>query len=530
LREPWAMWAPDGLAQGAKPSRTNRDAVPGRTKGGKKRATDGRLANTVLAHLPLGVVVIDADTRLVFWNEQAASLFGASPALAEDQPLLAEMLAATAGLNPQQRDRIVGFATTHVAAGDRTEPDSILRIVLDRDHRIALQIRGIGSRRWLIVIDQGRSGPASGLAGMGAADGIGDAWLDPLTGLSNRRLLNQVLHDLLDNAPSDLKHALLIIDLDRFKPINDVLGHSAGDALLCLVARRLRREIREDDLLVRLGGDEFVILIAGGDRAERLAARVVDVLSRPFLVSGQVANIGASVGIARLSGPGASADDVMRHADLALFEAKRAGRRTWRLFDPAMAAAAHARRELETDLRKALALGEMSVVYQAQLHVPTQTLTGFEALLRWNHPTRGAIPPSEFIPVAEEIGCIAALGAWVLKTACKDAAAWPAPLSVAVNVSPRQLEDCELFFEAVQSALRTANLAPTRLELEITESSLLSLGTSLLDTLERLRATGISLRHGRFWHRLFLAKPVAVVSFQQAQDRSEFHSRAGHRW
>ena len=165
----------------------------------------------------------------------------------------------------------------------------------------------------------------------------GDAWLDSLTGLSNRRHFNQVLRTLVDNATPESRHALLMIDLDRFKPINDTLGHPIGDALLCLVAQRLRRETREEDLLVRLGGDEFVILLAGGERAEALAARVVDILSRPFLVEGQIANIGASVGIAHFPEHGPSADDLMRHAGLALYDAKCAGGRAWRVFDPTLA-------------------------------------------------------------------------------------------------------------------------------------------------------------------------------------------------
>ena len=184
----------------------------------------------------------------------------------------------------------------------------------------------------------------------------------------------------MDNATPESRHTLLMIDLDRFKPINDTLGHPIGDALLCLVAQRLRRETREEDLLVRLGGDEFLILLAGGERAEALAARVVDILSRPFLVEGQIANIGASVGIARFPEHGPSADDLMRHADLALYDAKCAGGRAWRVFEPTLAVEAHARRALETDLRKALSLGELSLAYQAQFNVGTRTLTGFEAL------------------------------------------------------------------------------------------------------------------------------------------------------
>jgi diguanylate cyclase (GGDEF)-like protein len=478
------MAAPDGLVAGVPLSKPDQGASRRRSRAG------GGLATAVLAHLPLSIAVIDAASRLLFWNQQAASLFGVPPPMAADAPPLADILAGVVNLTSQQRDRIVAFAASHIAVGDRAEPDGWLRISLGRDRRITVQVEGIGSHRWMLVIDDGTMAGAAGRNG--AAQG-GDAWLDSLTGLSNRRHFNQVLRALVDTATSESRHTLLMIDLDRFTPINDTLGHPIGDALLCLVAQRLRRETREEDLLVRLGGDEFLILLASGDRAEALATRVVDILSRPFLVEGQIANIGASVGIVRFPQHGPSADDLMRHAGLALYQAKSAGGRTWRVFDPTLATEAQARRELETDLRKALSLNELSLAYQAQFNVGTRTLTGFEALARWNHPTRGAVSPAKFIPVAEDIGCIVALGEWVLKTACKEAARWPGSLTVAVNVSPRQLADSERLFNAVQAALQASGLAPERLELEITESSLLSPDAHVLDILDRFRAKGIRI-------------------------------------
>jgi diguanylate cyclase (GGDEF)-like protein len=479
------MWAPDGLAGGVLLSEPNRVGARRRVGAG------GRLANAMLAHLPLAIAVIDGDSRLIFWNEKAAALFGVPPMMAADAPALADILAGVANLTAQQRDRIVAFGASHIAAGDRAEPESWLRLSLGRHRRITIQVRGLGSGRWMLVIDDGKMAAAAGRNG--ASQDGGDAWLDPLTGLSNRRHFNQVLRSLVDTASAGSKHTVLMIDLDRFKPINDALGHPVGDALLCLVAQRLRRETREEDLLVRLGGDEFVILLANGDRAEVLAKRVVDLLSRPFLVEGQIANISASVGVARFPEDGPSADDLMRHADLALYNAKSAGGHTWRGFEPNLAAEANARRELETDLRKALVLGELSLAYQAQINIRTRAVTGFEALLRWTHPTRGDVSPVQFIPVAEDIGCIIALGEWVLKTACQEAAGWPAPLTVAVNVSPRQLADSERLFNAVQAALQASGLAPERLELEITETSLLSPDAHVLDILHRFRATGIRI-------------------------------------
>ena len=414
------------------------------------------------------------------------------------------MLAGVTSLTPAQQSSIVAFSATHIASGDRIESDSRLRLSFGHGHKITVQIRGMDLGRWMLVIEEGQSPirefaaknpPGRRMARLSAraAPRPGDAWLDALTGLGNRRHFNRVLQQTLDAATPENHHAILLIDLDHFAAINDTLGHTVGDALLCLVAQRLRQEIRDNDLLVRLGGDEFVILIHNGARADTLAARLADVLSRPFLVLGHVANISASLGIVQFPGQGATQDDLMRHADLALYEAKSAGRRTWRAFEPAMAAQAKSRREFETDLRKALALGEFSLAYQAQLNIRSQTVTGFEALLRWNHPTRGNVSPVVFIPVAEAIGCIVELGEWVLLAACREASRWPPGLVVAVNVSARQLEGSERLFNAVQTALQTSGLAPERLELEITESSLLSREAHVLETLHRLRAGGIRI-------------------------------------
>jgi diguanylate cyclase (GGDEF)-like protein len=455
--------------------------------GGRGRA-GSRLVNTVLGLLPLGVAVIDADQRLLFWNEQAAMLFGVPPLMAAEAPPLLRILMGIANLIPQQRDGILAFAAAAIAAGDRSDPESCLRISLARGHRIAIQLRGIGSGRWMLLIDDGKLAVAAGRNGQGHGS---VAWLDALTGLSNRRHFNQVLRDRLDGAAPDSGLTLLMIDLDRFKAINDTLGHPVGDALLSLVAQRLRRETREDDLLVRLGGDEFVILIGNNERAEPLATRVTDVLSRPFLVEGHVAGIGASIGIAGAVGQAIAADDLMRHAELALYQAKSAGGGTWRSFDPAMATQAQARRDLETALRNALMMGELSLVYQPQLNAGSRTLSGFEALLRWTHPILGEVSPSVFVPVAQAIGCFAAIQRWVLQTACREATAWPAPLCVAIAVAPGQLDNGETLSAAIEASLQAAGLPPERLQLEIATDDRLGTDADVLETLHRLRARGI---------------------------------------
>lgn len=494
MRETTSVRAPDGLAGGAKvrPAIKNR-AMSGHP-GEPGTGTGASLATAVLAHLPLAIVVIDADLRLLYRNDHAAALLGTSPLAATETPALAAILTGIAGTSAAQRDRIVEFCASQIAIGEiavagGSENAGRLRLARGRAGRLMIQVRGLGGGAWMLVVDDGTLATESHTAAANA----GDAWLDTLTGLGNRRYFNQVLQETLDNATAENRHAILLLDLDRFAPINDTLGHPAGDALLCLVAQRLRRELRDEDLLVRLGGDEFAILIQNGDSAAAVASRVGDMLSRPFLVQSHVVNIGASLGIVLFPARDTTADDLMRHADLALYDAKSAGRNIWRMFEPAMAAEARARRAFETDLRKAQALGEFSLMYQAQLNVGSQTVTGFEALLRWTHPIRGSVSPVEFIPVAEDIGCIVSLGEWVLKMACSAAVRWPDGLSVAVNVSPRQFEDSDRLFAAVQAALQASGLPPNRLELEITESSLLAREAHVLETLHRLRACGIRI-------------------------------------
>ena len=463
--------------------KTRRPATPSARRRDRQQA---RLSSVVLDQLPLAVAVFDTMLRLHYWNLRMATLLGVPTMLAHETPLLANMLAGALSLTPPQRNQVTTFCKAQVSARVQAEPDTFLHLSLSRSNRLLVQVRGLGADQWMLVIDDRQPVPIN------ANDGT-DACLDALTGLSNRRHFGIALKDAVAKADASVQCALLMINLDRFKPVNDTLGHPIGDALLCLVAQRLRREVRESDLLARFGGDEFAILASGSNDPDHLAARIVNILCGPFLVEGNIVNIGASVGVARFAGHGVSADDLMRHADLALHNAKNAGRRTWREFLPAMADKANARRALETDLRKALTLGELSVVYQPQLNIRTRTITGFEALVRWSHPTRGMISPTEFIPIAEEIGCITGLGEWVMKTACLEAARWPAPMSIAVNVSPRQLDDGDRLFSMVMTALQVSGLEPGRLEIEITETALLAREGDVLATLHRLRAAGIGI-------------------------------------
>ncbi len=289
--------------------------------------------------------------------------------------------------------------------------------------------------------------------------------------------------------------AVLCIDLDHFKAVNDTLGHSLGDKLLQQVSARLWGATRENDLLARLGGDEFALLLRDVDspaEAAAIADRIVKALSNPFTIDGHQLVIGTSVGIAMAPQDGATSETLMKNADLALYKAKNEGRSTFHFFEPGMDAAIQKRRIIEAGLRLALARGEFRLVFQPLVGLKENRITCLEALLRWDSAERGTISPAEFIPVAEETGLIVQIGEWVLREACRTAVTWPAGIRVAVNLSAVQFKNKRLF-ETVEATLRETGLPPTRLELEITESLLLSDNEPTLKTLHRLRALGVRI-------------------------------------
>jgi diguanylate cyclase (GGDEF)-like protein len=317
---------------------------------------------------------------------------------------------------------------------------------------------------------------------------------DPLTLLGNRVMFRERLREVIVNLdPAKETAAMLSIDLDRFKAINDSLGHSVGDALLRGVAGRLSSAVRRGDIVARLGGDEFGIIQRGPSQPEAAAAlakRIVDLIGRSYLIDGNLLNIGASVGIAMIPADGTDDDLVMRNADLALYRSKQDGRRTYRFFEHAMDEQMQARRSLEIDLRRALAMRELKLVYQPQSSLTTKRITGFEALIRWDSPIRGLVSPADFIPLAEEIGVIVQIGEWVIRTACREAVGWPLPLDVSVNVFAVQFGSPNLV-PAILSALAETGIEPRRLELEITESVLMNDDGAALDMLHKVRAAGV---------------------------------------
>jgi diguanylate cyclase (GGDEF)-like protein len=288
---------------------------------------------------------------------------------------------------------------------------------------------------------------------------------------------------------------VLCIDLDHFKAVNDSLGHPIGDDLLKQAADRLRRCVRETDFIARTGGDEFAIIQLGEAEpagATSLATRIIEALSAPYEIGGHPVTLGASIGIAVAPSDGTEVDELIKHADMALYRAKSEGRGIYRFFEPEMDKQMHDRWQLQLDLRNALNRGEFELYYQPILDLSSNEVRGLEALIRWNHPKRGQIAPIEFIPLAEETGLIVQIGEWVLRQACAEAMRWPDHVEIAVNVSPIQFKNAGLV-KTVFSALTAAGLPAKRLELEITETILLQDSADTLATLHQLRALGVRI-------------------------------------
>jgi diguanylate cyclase (GGDEF)-like protein/PAS domain S-box-containing protein len=319
---------------------------------------------------------------------------------------------------------------------------------------------------------------------------------DALTELPNRVLFRDRLEQELVRARRiGEKVAVLCLDLDRFKDVNDLRGHGAGDRLLKQVATRLTAAVRETDTVARLGGDEFALVQSGLSQPEGAAAfaeRLVASVAEPFDLDGEGMVIGLSIGIALFPADGEDADTLLRNADTALYRAKADGRGTYRMFEPAMDARLQARRALEYDLRQALVQQQFEVYYQPQAETRSKQITGFEALVRWRHPKRGMIAPGDFIPLAEETGLIVPLGEWVLRTACADAVGWPEHLRVCVNLSPVQFARGGLA-DLVEKVVRAHRLTPQRLELEITEGVLIKDSEQTLEILLQLKGLGVRI-------------------------------------
>jgi len=360
-----------------------------------------------------------------------------------------------------------------------------------------------------------------------------DVELDPLTKLVGRTAFWRCVSETLLNPPDAADPpALLAVDLDRFKMVNDSAGHETGDGVLQRVAKRIRGAVPADDIVARISGDEFAILLRRGGGAKAMALQLLDLIGRPYAVRGQIIAISASVGVAISPRDGVDADALMQAANIALHQAEVEGRNRHKSFEISMQDRANLRFALERDLRAAIALqqvelrlavatGQFVLEYQPIIHLGSESVVGFEALLRWQHPVRGLVGPDSFIPLAEEIGVIGQIGTWALRCACKAAATWPTiprPIFVSVNASPLQVREGQGFVKAVADALSESGLAPDRLAIEITESAVLEDSGQFLRT---IRDMGVALCVDDFGTGFSSLSQLSQFSFDRIKiDRS----------
>jgi diguanylate cyclase (GGDEF)-like protein len=443
--------------------------------------------DVALANMSQGLCLYDADNRLQVFNRRFCEIFRLPSArIAVGMPL-EEVIALSVAVGNYMTRADQRLTDARKLIGRREPATTILD--LSDDRVVALAHQPLHEGGWVETYEDVTERIQS------EAKIVYMARHDALTGLPNRLLFAERAEQALGLSGRGDMFALLMLDLDHFKQVNDTLGHPIGDALLRAVAERLSACIREVDTVARLGGDEFAIVLgglSGPDDATILARRIVDAMKMPFEIEGHRVTIGVSIGISMAPGDGTSYGKLLKSADVALYKAKADGRDTWRFFEVEMDARLQVRRALEIDLREALAHSWFELYYQPVFDLKRNRVGGFEALLRWNHPVRGMISPSEFIPIAEEIGLITQLGEWVLKQACREAQSWPSDVRIAVNVSPAQFRNGQLG-SAVTEALAQSGLAPSRLDLEITESVILANTGSTMETLQKIRALGVKI-------------------------------------
>jgi diguanylate cyclase (GGDEF)-like protein len=445
------------------------------------------LLDAALENMSQGLCMFDAEGCVTLFNERYTQMMGSAAVLLKGQSLL-DLFRQRKAIGEFEGDPEEFFAgiMADIRAG-KPSPKT-LRTATGRIIRVMEQPMEGGG--WVATFEDITDWQIA------QAQISHMARHDALTDLPNRTLFREQLQQALRSAKRDDHIAVLCLDLDHFKSVNDSLGHPIGDDLLKEVALRLVGCVRESDTVSRLGGDEFSIVQVGNKSqaspAATLASRLVEVVSAPYEIQGHQIVIGLSVGISVTPNDGCDPDQLLKNADMALYRAKADGRGTFRFFEAGMDARAQARRLLEVDLRGALLRSEFVVHYQPIQDIEADRIVGFEALVRWNHPLRGMIPPLNFIPLAEETGLIVQLGDWVLRTACREAAGWSQDVCVAVNLSPAQFKDRNLVTSVV-SALAVSGLAACRLELEITESVLLQDSDITLATLHKLRALGVRI-------------------------------------
>ncbi|MGB5957611.1 sensor domain-containing protein [Pseudomonas sp.] len=454
----------------------------------QEMAKMSQFLDSVIANIPASVIVQDLQSqRILLANQQAECLFG-GPERSMIGHLPGECLApAAADYLEQQLARGARSTKGHAA---ETRVDTARGPRTLRSRTLLSQNRE-GQDDYVLFVAEDATEELAAHAQIHHM-----AHHDALTGLPNRTLFNERLRQALVRGSENAKlTATLCLDLDNFKNINDSLGHAFGDKLLRTLGKRLRRELREHDTLARLGGDEFAVVLTGLEGREaacNTAQRLINAICPPFQIEGHQLTVGVSIGIAIAPDDNDQAEQLLGYADMALYEAKRNGRNRYECFNVELDVAARQRRLVETDLRTALHLGQLQLHYQPVVDQQSSSVTGYEALLRWEHPTRGMVMPMDFIPIAEETGLIHELGARALNLACQEAASWESEQTVSVNLSAVQFKNTNLV-HTVALALADSGLAPRRLELEITESVLLGNSEENVRTLRALKDLGVSI-------------------------------------
>jgi diguanylate cyclase (GGDEF)-like protein/PAS domain S-box-containing protein len=462
--------------------------ITGRQRAERELQSTKKFLDTVIENIPMPLVVKDAQTqKFVFVNHAYEEFIG------------------------RPRDALIGKTVEDIY------PPEYAQFVIDRDNEAVRSgtglvkaefpattprgVRVVNTTRLVVGGDDGAAGHV-----ISVIEDVTDrresektivhmAMHDALTDLPNRAQFQTRLRDAIARVARGERLAVLCLDLDNFKNINDALGHAVGDELLKSVAGRLRLCVREIDAVARLGGDEFAIIqnqIDGPSDAAQLAQRIRDEIGKPFDLGGVQAVVNASIGIAVAPGDSTEPEQLLKQADMALYGAKAEGRGVYRFFQPEMDARMKSRHEIEQDLRDAIANGELRLHYQPVVDVASGEICGMEALLRWPHAKRGLVPPAEFVSIAEESGLIIPLGEWVLRKALADAAHWPAHIRIAVNLSPVQFRSRHLT-QVVIGACAAARVAPERLELEVTEAAFLAATKEVLATLDQLRHLGVKI-------------------------------------
>jgi diguanylate cyclase (GGDEF)-like protein len=446
--------------------------------------------STALDNMAQGLCMFDGEQRLTVWNDRYVELLSMPAHLLKVGTPLPEILASrvATGMRRKPDDPAVKARVTELLA---LSPDSSRTDELLNGRIVMLTRQPMAGGGWVTLIEDITERRRA------EAEIVHLARHDVLTGLANRAEFN----NRLEEASRRLKRngvslTVMMIDLDRFKAVNDTLGHLAGDHLLSEVARRLQSTVRDTDVLARLGGDEFAIIQEGGadqrEGAVALALRIIGAISAPFNLNGQQVEVGTSIGIAMAPENAVEPDELLKRADLALYDVKSSGRNDFCIFRDEMLEIVHTQQSAERELREAIAERQFELHYQPVVDIKTRELCGVEALVRWRHPLKGMIAPDNFIPLAESTGLIVPLGEWILEKACSDAANWPAHVKVAVNISAIQFKKGNLF-EVILATLVKTGLQPERLEFEITETSLLENQEAHLTTIRQLKNLGLSI-------------------------------------